>query len=358
MPDVSLYVAVITGGAAVLGAAVSPVSTAYQNSRQAVRDRAERRETAVRQACTGLLGSARDLRVQVANTAAYHGLPREVLDGLRELFKDAFARDASLLSAGMTLVSQALIIVFLAAAHSGRVPTVIIGSVLAASGIGGLLGALVGKWVRRSAACSPLKFQPLIWTVMLAVLVMSGRWQLPAMALVMLVLGLAGAAGNVELDTYLVRKVPDKKLARVTSIEMLFDFAASALGPALGGLLTELYGTRHAMWVLLVLTLPFAVLGFRLRVPGSAVGQVRRALFKLVANLLVEAAIMSLLLGVALRTRLARSREPAGRGCDQDLSVAGAGGDQDRGRSDWSGTEVVPWPQRPMQECVGQLQAQ
>ena len=358
MPDVSLYVAVITGGAAVLGAAVSPVSTAYQNSRQAVRDRAERRETAVRQACTGLLGSARDLRVQVANTVAYRGLPREVLDGLRELFKDAFARDASLLSAGMTLVSQALIIVFLAAAHSGRVPTVIIGSVLAASGIGGLLGALVGKWVRRSAACSPLKFQPLIWTVMLAVLVMSGRWQLPAMALVMLVLGLAGAAGNVELDTYLVRKVPDKKLARVTSIEMLFDFAASALGPALGGLLTELYGTRHAMWVLLVLTLPFAVLGFRLRVPGSAVGQVRRALFKLVANLLVEAAIMSLLLGVALRTRLARSREPAGRGCDQDLSVAGAGGDQDRGRSDWSGTEVVPWPQRPMQECVGQLQAQ
>ena len=73
MPDVSLYVAVIAGGAAVLGAAVSPVSTAYQNARQAVRDRAERREAAIRQACMDLLGSARNLRVQVADTAAYHG---------------------------------------------------------------------------------------------------------------------------------------------------------------------------------------------------------------------------------------------------------------------------------------------
>jgi hypothetical protein len=100
MPDVSLYVAVITGGAAVLGAAVSPVSTAYQNSRQAVRDRAERRETAVRQACTGLLGSARDLRVQVANTAAYHGAEMASrLEQVRQLDADAasHADDVALL---------------------------------------------------------------------------------------------------------------------------------------------------------------------------------------------------------------------------------------------------------------------
>jgi hypothetical protein len=73
MPDVSLYAAAVAGAAAVLGAAVSPVSTAYQNARQAVRDRAERRETATRQACMDLLGSARNLRVQVADLAAYHG---------------------------------------------------------------------------------------------------------------------------------------------------------------------------------------------------------------------------------------------------------------------------------------------
>jgi hypothetical protein len=90
MPQVSLYVAAITAAAAVLGAAVSPVSTAYQNARQAVRDRAERRDSAVRQACVDLLRSARDVRVQVANTAAYHGAEMgSRLERIRQLEADA-----------------------------------------------------------------------------------------------------------------------------------------------------------------------------------------------------------------------------------------------------------------------------
>ncbi|MGD0699464.1 MAG: hypothetical protein ABSA02_06235 [Trebonia sp.] len=90
MPEVSLYVAAITAAAAVLGAAVSPVSAAYQNSRQAVRNRAERRDAAVRQACVGLLRAARDLRVQAANTAAYHGPEMgSRLERIRQLGADA-----------------------------------------------------------------------------------------------------------------------------------------------------------------------------------------------------------------------------------------------------------------------------
>jgi hypothetical protein len=90
MPQVSLYVAVITAAAAVLGAAVSPLSTAYQNSRQAVRDRAERHDTAVRRACVGLLRTARGTRVHAANTAAYHGVEMgSRLERMRELAGEA-----------------------------------------------------------------------------------------------------------------------------------------------------------------------------------------------------------------------------------------------------------------------------
>jgi hypothetical protein len=90
MSQISLYVAITTGAAAVLGAAISPVTTAYQNARQAVRDRAERRDIAIRQACVDLLRSARDLRVQVANTAAYHGTEIGArLEQVRQLDADA-----------------------------------------------------------------------------------------------------------------------------------------------------------------------------------------------------------------------------------------------------------------------------
>jgi hypothetical protein len=183
----------------------------------------------------------------------------EVRDGLRELFKDASARNASLLSASMTLISQALIIVFLAAAHNRHVSSALIGGVLAASGFGGLLGALLSQRVLRPVNLSPLKLQPFICTCMLVVLAVSGGLQVPVMALVMAALGTAGAMGNVALDTYILVRVPDKKLARVTSIEMLLDFAACALGPALGGLLTEVAGTGDALWWLVGLTAAIAI---------------------------------------------------------------------------------------------------
>jgi hypothetical protein len=90
MPEVSIFVAVITGGAAVFGAAVSPVSMAYQNAKRSARDRRERRETEIRQACAGLLKAARDLRVQVANNHAYQGneIPLR-LEQVRQLAADA-----------------------------------------------------------------------------------------------------------------------------------------------------------------------------------------------------------------------------------------------------------------------------
>ena len=55
-----------------------------------MRDRTERREAAVRQACVDLLRSARDLRVQVANTAAYHGAEMGLrLERIRQLDADS-----------------------------------------------------------------------------------------------------------------------------------------------------------------------------------------------------------------------------------------------------------------------------
>jgi Major Facilitator Superfamily len=198
----------------------------------------------------------------------------EVRDGWSGLVTDALALSPSLLSAGMTLISQALIIVFLASAHDHKVSSVVIGSVLAASGVGGLLGAMISRLSLRPWNLSPLKFQPLVWTTMLLVLAKSGSWQVPAMAFVMMVLGLAGAMGNVELDTYLMMKVPDAKLARVTSIEMLLDFLASALGPAFGGILTVWCGVQDAMWVLFGVSAAIFVWGFKvmgLKIPATGV---------------------------------------------------------------------------------------
>jgi hypothetical protein len=80
--DVSIYVALITGGAGAIGAAMPQLATMARDSRQAGRDRHERGVNARRQACVELLRAASDLRTRVANAAMYHGdeMPARLAD--------------------------------------------------------------------------------------------------------------------------------------------------------------------------------------------------------------------------------------------------------------------------------------
>ena len=87
MADGSIYVALISASAALLGAAVSAASLVYQNSRQAESDRKQRSEERqlqreeqrqrhreqVRTTCMDLLRAAVDLRTQVENNQGYEG---------------------------------------------------------------------------------------------------------------------------------------------------------------------------------------------------------------------------------------------------------------------------------------------
>jgi hypothetical protein len=80
MADVSVYVAIISAGAAIIGASLPQLSVIIQDSRKAKRDRqqAERdRQEQIadrrRQACVQLLRTALRLRVLVVNVQDYHG---------------------------------------------------------------------------------------------------------------------------------------------------------------------------------------------------------------------------------------------------------------------------------------------
>jgi hypothetical protein len=73
MADVSIFVPVISAAAAILGAAVLPVTTVFHSSHQARQERFERHDMAGRQACIELLRAAVDLRALVANNHDYHG---------------------------------------------------------------------------------------------------------------------------------------------------------------------------------------------------------------------------------------------------------------------------------------------
>jgi hypothetical protein len=81
--EVSLYVAVITAGAAIIGAAIPQVPILIRDVRQAGQDRQERHSDARRQACLNLLGAAGELQAKVATAGQYHG--EDMRDRLAEI---------------------------------------------------------------------------------------------------------------------------------------------------------------------------------------------------------------------------------------------------------------------------------
>jgi MFS family permease len=201
------------------------------------------------------IGSA----VQVSWQRQLKRLGDDIRQGWNWLFRDKYARAAMTLSAAPTLVAQALIMVFLAEAHSARLSSGAVGLVLAAGGGGGVLGAMIAsRWPPQPKKISLVLIQIMIWAGAFAFLAATDRRSLLFLAIVMAVLSLTGAFGNIEIGTYLIRNVDENMLARATSILRLMAFSSYAVGPVLGGVLIQWCGGHDAVLVLFVITLALA----------------------------------------------------------------------------------------------------
>jgi hypothetical protein len=73
MSDVPVYVAIITAGAGIVGAAIPQVTTVIRDTRRAERDRRERIAAATREACVELLRAAGELRTRAESIRSYRG---------------------------------------------------------------------------------------------------------------------------------------------------------------------------------------------------------------------------------------------------------------------------------------------
>lgn len=85
MPEVSLYVALITAAAGIVGAAAAQIPGVVRDIRLADQERRERTADNRVQACIDLLSAAGDLLTQVMNASQYHGEKMgELLAEIRE----------------------------------------------------------------------------------------------------------------------------------------------------------------------------------------------------------------------------------------------------------------------------------
>lgn len=175
----------------------------------------------------------------------------DISKGWDWLWNDQFARAAYTVLACSTLISQALIIFFIAEAHAEGLSAFSIGFVLAMAGLGGALGSMLAARPSVPFEDFWIRTQMLAWCTAVSVLAVFGVQSPFGMGIVMFIFGLTGAMSNIEVDIYLLRNVPGNMLARVTSICRLVSFTACAIGPAIGGLLFEMHKSQDiAFWLI------------------------------------------------------------------------------------------------------------
>lgn len=173
-----------------------------------------------------------------------------ILEGLGWLRRDEFTRVTVVLSAGTTLICQALIMVFLSYAHGRHLSSLAIGIALAGSGLGGAVGAVIAARLPAPTRRPWTLIRRCAWLAAIAILAVPAGLSFSRMAFVMAILGFSGALGNVELGTYLMQNAPEDMLARVTGAGRLLSFGACAAGPVLGGVAAQEYGIRTSVLLL------------------------------------------------------------------------------------------------------------
>jgi MFS family permease len=192
--------------------------------------------------------------VRPARKLHFGQLRSDIGEGFGWLRKDRRATLTTVLMAATSLVCQALIMMFLAEAHSRQLSTIAIGVVLAASGAGGAIGSICARFLpARAKGVAWLPIQMLAWIVALAFLTLAGGLSPVRSAIAMLILGFTGAVGNIEFGTYLVANIGDGMIARVTSIGQMLTIGSAALGSVLGGAAFQECGAQQAIEILLSL---------------------------------------------------------------------------------------------------------
>ncbi|SEL65135.1 Predicted arabinose efflux permease, MFS family [Nonomuraea pusilla] len=185
-------------------------------------------------------------------------LLRDLLQGFRLLKGQPFLRASILLVTITNLMVNALIMIFLAG--SSGLPSLTVGLVLAAGGVGGVVGSIV------AFSCRPFRRMLMIhlwiWVVALGCAAAGAALdqRAPLFALALFVTGLGGALSNVSIRTVEVDAVDPRALARVVGVSRLSAHGALSLAAPLGGLLVSGLGVTGGSVLLFAVMAVLAVL--------------------------------------------------------------------------------------------------
>lgn len=169
-------------------------------------------------------------------------LAAQIGTGAAWVLRRPFLRTLVLLLAASNLVFQGLTLVLMTIVTERDGPVALVGLITALGGLGGLAGALAGRWwMRRLSRRALVVGGFAVWAAATA-LVAVATAPVPLAALYT-VSGYVGGLLNVVGMVEVLRAAPDHLVGRVTSVVTLIGLGPAALGGPVAGGLLEAAGT-------------------------------------------------------------------------------------------------------------------
>jgi predicted MFS family arabinose efflux permease len=169
----------------------------------------------------------------------------EIQEGIRWLWGQHYILITNLAASATNGLIQIVILVVIVAERQRGASGTLIGLVLAGFGVGGVAGALTGGWIARRLRPNTVVLTTLwIWATLTASV---GLVANPILLTALLgSLAFMGAVWNIANGTIYYSLVPDRLIARVSSVGSLTAFGALPLGALAGGLLIQALGPSTA----------------------------------------------------------------------------------------------------------------
>jgi MFS family permease len=189
-------------------------------------------------------------------TTAEPGIWRALRKGLKHLLHDRFLRNVLIVCTITNFLFQIVILLFVVLAESQHRSGLFIGIILAASGLGGLIGSFVARWVFKTLGARNIIVSCVAaWTLLTGII---AWWHQPvAMLVAWGGVGFVGAHVNVALAIYQSSSIPRELLARVASASSFVTRFAAALGALCAGYVVSAAGPRVAayavFWIMILL---------------------------------------------------------------------------------------------------------
>ena len=183
-----------------------------------------------------------------ARTQQRRNVVADVVEGIRWMWSQHYILIVNTAASLTNAMFQIVVLVVIVAERQRGASAGLIGLVLAGWGAGGVAGSLAGGWVARRVRVTTVIISTVwLWTALTPVVGVVSNALL--LMILLAVLGSVGAVWNVATSTVYYRLVPDRLIARVSSVGSLTAFGALPLGSLAAGVLVQAFGPATAGFI-------------------------------------------------------------------------------------------------------------